>query len=96
MERFKKTDESAGTSSRLNLWILKAKVEVWEQLQRMRSMDEETFHRIIDRTTADYGAAKRLSRRELAVFEAELRTSWREFARGRARPMPGSPPEDAG
>lgn len=70
-------------------WMLKAKGEVLEQIERLPDLDQKTYYGLIDAAAARYLKAKDVSSEEVADLVKELRGYWsglrKQFAPAKAR-----------
>jgi hypothetical protein len=57
-------------------WMLKAKGEVLDQMEKGKELTEDAYHKIIDRVAQKYQAAKNIDRSELDQMAKELKGHW--------------------
>ena len=62
-------------------WTLKAKGEVLERLENLKSVDEEIYRKIVKEVAARYQALKNLDTKDVLAFAAELNSHWKEIAK---------------
>lgn len=58
-------------------WMLKARGEVLEQVEKMQSITEGTYEDVVQNVLANYRGARNVSAPELAALAADLRKHWR-------------------
>lgn len=73
----------AGKKKRKDIkgWMLKAKGEVVEKLEKVKDVNEEAYHKIVDTVAAKYKAVKSIAPEELAEVVDDLKKSWKHIAR---------------
>lgn len=57
-------------------WMLKAKAEVLEQLEKAQEMSKEEYEQVIDTVGGAYAAIKDVSKTEVDTFKKEMKTHW--------------------
>jgi len=60
-------------------WMLKAKGEVLEQMEKGKEVTEETYHNVIDKVSKKYQAAKDIDPTELQQMTKELKGHWKSI-----------------
>ncbi len=60
-------------------WMLKAKGEVLEALEKAEHMTEDEFQAVVEKVLATYGKAQALSKKELKDFKTEMTGNWGEL-----------------
>ena len=55
-------------------WMLKAKGEVLEGVEKLKHLDKESYHDLIDRVMKRYMKMKTVSNKEAKVLQKELRS----------------------
>lgn len=74
------TDAGKKKRKEIKGWMLKAKGEVVEKLEKAKEVNEETYHKIVDTVAAKYKAVKSIAPEELAEVVADLKKSWKHIA----------------
>ena len=57
-------------------WMLKAKGEVLDQMEKGKEMTEETYNKVIDKVAQKYKAVKNIDTSELNDMVKELKGHW--------------------
>lgn len=57
-------------------WTLKMKGEVLEKMENLHKLDQETYHKLVDATSARYARVKKASASELKTVTADLKSAW--------------------
>ncbi len=66
--------------AKVKSWVLKAKGEVLEAMEKAEQMTEDEFKKLIDTVTAGYDKAQELSKKEIKDFKKEMLDNWQELA----------------
>lgn len=66
-------------------WMLRAKAEVLEELEKAKHITREEYENLIMRVVEGYRGAEGASTRELAEFASEMRDQWRDIERAAAQ-----------
>lgn len=69
-------ERGARNGKSISGWALKMKGEVLEQMESLKELDQETYHRLVDKTARRYGPGKRVSSCELKRVTEELKGAW--------------------
>lgn len=62
-------------------WALKAKGEVLEKLEQAKEVNEDVYHRIVDRVVERYQKLKGVDTTELVALAADLKRHWNNISR---------------
>ena len=62
-------------------WMLKAKGEVLDQMEKGKEMTEETYNKVIDQVSKKYQAVKNIDRSELDQMAKELKGHWKSISK---------------
>lgn len=62
-------------------WSLKAKGEILEQLEKLSTVNEETYHKVIKQVANKYKTLKRLDAKDVVEFAEELKGHWKDIAK---------------
>lgn len=60
-------------------WMLKAKGEVLEQVEKLKEIDKEQFMKVVDTVTAKYEKLASAGQGEAQKLGAELKKHWKEI-----------------
>ena len=60
-------------------WVLKAKAEVLEKLEKAKEVSEDQYHAIVDAVGAKYANLKDTTPEEIVELGKELRTHWKSI-----------------
>ena len=81
------TDAGKKKRKQIKGWTLKAKGEVVEKLEKLKDVNEESYHKVVDTVAAKYKAIKSIAPEELAEVVADLKKSWKHIAKvAKAKP----------
>ncbi|VAW19401.1 hypothetical protein MNBD_BACTEROID04-1013 [hydrothermal vent metagenome] len=71
------------TKNRKNVkgWTLKAKGEVLEKMEKMKSIDEANYKRIVDTVAKKYKKLKTVNTKEAEALASELKKQWKEISK---------------
>lgn len=70
-------------------WMLQAKGEIVEQLETVKDINEEVYHRIVQEVTDRYEKLKNIDLQEMKVFRDELKTHWGNIKKDIQAPIGG-------
>lgn len=62
-------------------WMLKARGEVLEKMEKLESVSEDKYREIVDSVIRGYKGAKKASPAELAAVAAEMKSHWNSIRR---------------
>ncbi len=62
-------------------WVLKAKGEALEKIEKMKEMDEEAYHAIIDGVMAKYNKLDSSDKAEIEALAKDMKKHWKAIAR---------------
>lgn len=62
-------------------WVLKAKGEALEKIEKMKELDEEAYHAIIDGVMAKYNKLDSSDREEIEALAKDMKKHWKAIAR---------------
>lgn len=69
-------------------WMLRAKGEVLEGVEKVKHLDEKSYHELIDKVMKRYRKMRRVSDKEAAELRRELKGHWRSIHKGAAMLIP--------
>ena len=73
--------ESAKNRKKIKSWMIKAKGEALEKLEKMKEMDEEAYHKIMDGIAEKYGKVKDVDPAEVEALVKDLKKHWKSMVR---------------
>ncbi len=73
--------DAAQNRRKAKSWMLKAKAEVLEGLERAKHMTKEEYEDLVAQVAKGYKTAKTASGRELLDFAQEMHAHWKEIER---------------
>lgn len=76
-------------------WSLKAKGEILEQLEKLSTVNEATYHKVIKQVASKYKTLKRLDAKDVVEFAEELQDHWKDIAKEIARSVAPRPAKKA-
>lgn len=62
-------------------WSLKAKGEILEQLEKLSTVNEAAYHKVIKQVASKYKTLKRLDAKDVVEFAEELKGHWKDIAK---------------
>ncbi len=65
----------------MKTWAVKAKGEVMEQLEQMKTLSQKTYQQAIDEVVAKYKKLEKASPKEVELLKRELRGHWKNIAK---------------
>lgn len=71
--------DGAKNRKKVKGWMLKAKGEVLEQMEKGKDMTEETYHNVIDKVSTKYQAVKDIDPAELQQMVKEMKGHWKSI-----------------
>lgn len=60
-------------------WMLKAKAEALEAVEKLKDVDQEQYERIIDKVETKYKKLKTVDNKDLLALGKELRGHWKDI-----------------
>ena len=58
-------------------WMLKAKGEILESLEKLKEVSEPKYHEIVDKVIAKYSKLKHVDSADLAKLTKEIKSHWK-------------------
>lgn len=71
--------DGAKNRKKIKSWMLKAKAEVLEGVEKMKDVTEAEYHMVVDKVHAKYKALKNVDPAELEMMIKELRNHWKNI-----------------
>lgn len=63
----------------LTSWMLRAKADVMDKLEKAKDISEPMFHNIIDTSMEKYAKLKNINPADIALFGTEIKKQWRDI-----------------
>lgn len=60
-------------------WMLKAKGEILEQLEKLPTVDEKTYHAIVEKVTQKYQTLSHIDKADVERLAKEARSHWKNI-----------------
>ncbi|OIO31901.1 MAG: hypothetical protein COZ49_01395 [Candidatus Yonathbacteria bacterium CG_4_10_14_3_um_filter_47_65] len=73
--------DAAKNRKRVKGWMLKVKGEVLDEIEKLKEIDEERYHKIVDNVVGKYKMAKDADKKELEGIIKELKGHWDSISR---------------
>lgn len=71
--------DGAKNRKKIKSWMIKAKGEALEKIEKMKHVSEDTYHNVIDTVGAKYGKLKDVTPEEAALFVKEMKGHWKHI-----------------
>ena len=71
--------EGAKNRKKVKGWMLKAKGEVLEQIEKLKNVNEEDYNKIIDKVSEKYSKVKNIDGEEVRSMMEDMRKHWRKI-----------------
>lgn len=62
-------------------WTLKMKGEVLEQMKKLKTINKEAYHALVDEVAVRYGRAERVSAAEMDHLKDEVKGAWAHISK---------------
>ncbi len=73
--------KGAGNRERIEVWALQLKGEVLEKIEKLKTLDQKVYYKLVDETAESYGWAKRISAYELKNVTIDLKNAWAQIGK---------------
>jgi len=73
--------QSAANRKKIKSWMIKAKGEALEKLEKMKELDEESYHKIMDGIAEKYGKLKEVEPAEVEALVKDLKKHWKSMVK---------------
>jgi hypothetical protein len=73
------TEKGKKSLKHIKSWVFKMKGELLEKVEKVKDIDEETYHKIVDELTTKYQKVKGMTVEELAELTKELKSNWKKI-----------------
>ncbi|MBU3668706.1 MAG: hypothetical protein FGM57_01920 [Candidatus Taylorbacteria bacterium] len=68
-------------TSKVKGWALKAKAEALEKIEKLKQVDENAYHTVIDTVMKKYNNIKSIDTKDVEAVAKELRSHWKNIQR---------------
>ncbi len=68
--------KNAKKRQKIRGWIIKAKGEVLEKVEKLNDVNQETYHKVIEKVTNRYKHFKEINAQEFNELVSDLKASW--------------------
>lgn len=82
---------AAANRKKVKGWIVKAKGEAIEKMEKMKEMDEASYHALIDSIAQKYGKVKGIEQAEIDELVKDMKKHWKNIVKDTA-PKPKKKP----
>jgi glycerol-3-phosphate responsive antiterminator len=72
---------SPANKKKIKGWIIKAKGEALEKIEKLKSVDEESYHKVIDTIAEKYAKVKDIDPNEVQELVKDLKKHWKNLVR---------------
>jgi hypothetical protein len=69
-------EKNAGNREKVRGWALKMKGEILEKIESMKTIDRDTYLRMVDKVAQRYSKLESISSSELQHLTVELKNAW--------------------
>lgn len=76
--------DAAKNRKKVKGWMLKAKGEVLESLEKAGKMSEAEYHALVDSAVKAYGSAKKATAGDMKEFKSEMKQHWDSIVKATA------------
>jgi hypothetical protein len=72
-----------GTKKRkeVKAWMLKAKGEIMERLEKASEVSEDVYHKVVDEVSKEYSTVKGIDASDIAGWADEVKSYWKDVAK---------------
>jgi len=78
-------EKAKSNRKKVKSWMLKAKGEVLEQLEKMDIIDEKKYQAAVDKVAAKYRMLKNIDRKEVEETVADMKRHWKNMTKAPAK-----------
>ncbi|MCK9351575.1 MAG: hypothetical protein WCT49_00680 [Candidatus Paceibacterota bacterium] len=72
---------SPANKKKLKGWIVKAKGEVLEKIEKLKAVDEETYQKVIDTVAEKYAKVKDIDPNEVQELVKDMKKHWKSLVK---------------
>lgn len=73
------TEKGKKSLKHLKSWSFKMKGELLEKIEKIKNIDETTYHNIVDELSAKYQKIKGMTVEEVSEISKELKSNWKKI-----------------
>ena len=73
--------QSAANRKKIKSWMIKAKGEALEKIEKVKELDEESYHKIMDGIAEKYGKLKDVEPAEVEALVKDLKKHWKSMVK---------------
>ncbi len=73
------TEKGKKSLKHIKSWAFKMKGELLEKVEKVKDIDETTYHKIIDELSGKYQKIKGMTVEEIAEITKELKSNWKKI-----------------
>lgn len=73
------TEKGKKSLKHVKSWAFKMKGELLEKVEKVKDIDEDTYHKIVDDLTAKYQKIKGMTVEEVTELTKELKSNWKKI-----------------
>ncbi len=73
------TEKGKKSLKHVKSWAFKMKGELLEKIEKVKDVDEETYHKIVDELTTKYQKIKGMTVEEVGELTKELKANWKKI-----------------
>jgi hypothetical protein len=73
------TEKGKKSLKHLKSWAFKMKGELLERLEKVKNIDETTYHKIVDELSTKYQKIKGMTVDEISEITKELKSNWKKI-----------------
>lgn len=77
--------DGAKNRKKVKSWMLKARAEVLEQMEKLRDMDQADYIAVVDKVMKRYETMKDVSAKESSALARELKSHWKHIKAAHAK-----------
>ena len=74
-------ERGAKNRERISGWALKMKGEVLEKVEELKTIDRDSYSKLVDEIAARYAKLEKVSASELRRLTVELKNSWSQISK---------------
>ena len=73
------TEKGKKSLKHVKSWAFKMKGELLEKVEKIKDIDESTYHKLVDDLTAKYEKVKGMTLEEVSELSKELKSNWKKI-----------------
>lgn len=71
--------DGAKNRKKISSWMIKAKGEALEKIEKLKEVNEDAYNLAVDAVTKKYSALKHITPEEIAQFSKEMKGHWKSI-----------------